>query len=391
MDNNRFKEWTTANKWLKWVIVVVVIAIIGIVIKIHLGAGTPVSSKPTITQTVDYAIVGRQSKQPTLSYTGTVEAIQEAVINPKVSGTVTSVPVANGEMVTAGQTLVQLDDRDYRTALEADQAAVTKAQAELTIDQANQSTAQNSYNRDQQLFDSGALSKQDLENAQSALKVNNATVEAAQSDIASANTAVVSAQDNLQDTAICSPITGLVSDCTVKVGQYLNTMAMGSGALLTVEDISSVYAVVDVGENDLASVQSGMAADISTGNSARVFTGTVEQINPVADASSREFEVKIRIPNEGQALKPGEFVNVQIELGAPIEVIAVPQKAVISQYGQFYVFVADGNIARSTPVQVGQVFSQSVEIKSGLQEGQTIILTDVATLKDGDLVSLAKK
>ncbi|OPY61104.1 MAG: Multidrug resistance protein MdtA precursor [Pelotomaculum sp. PtaU1.Bin065] len=371
------------NTWIKWGVVVVLIAVVCILVKSH-SKTTPSNISENSSKTVNFAIVKTESKQPTLHYTGTIEAVQEAVITAKVAGRVAQVMTDNGRAVSSGQTLVLQDDRDYRNALAVAQVSVAKSQAALAKNQASLEQARSDYNRYKQLFDNHALAQKSLDDAQNALTIAEANVASAESDLLSANTAVSNAQDSVRDTNITSPIAGLASDRNVKVGQYLSPGTQ----LFKVVDTSSVYAVVNISEDDLASIEPGMIADVSTNDSGKVFEGTVEQINPVADSSARVFKTKIRIPNGEQLLKPGMFVNVQIKTGAPVEVIAVPQNAVISQYGLYNVFVPDGDRAKSTSVQVGEVFGQSVEIKSGLQAGQIIILSDVATLKDGDQISL---
>jgi len=377
------------HKRLKWAVVVALIALIGILVKNHNHVEN--AAKPIISKTVSFEVVKMEDRQPTLSYTGTVEAVQEAIVASEDSGIVDSVMVQNGSMVDSGQTLVQLDGSDYKIALESCQAAVGKAQAGLAIDQANLEPAITDYNRDKQLFSAGAVPEKTLDDDKNAVAVDEAEVDAAQSDLEAANASVASAQNSLNDASICSPISGLVSDCSVKVGQYLSPGMAPATQLLKVENISSVYADVNISEDDAASVKTGMIADVSTDNSTVVLKGTVEQMDPVADSSSRVFETKILIPNGEQLLKPGMFVKVQIDAGAPVEVISVPLNAVISQYGLFDVFVDDNGKAKSTQVHVGQVFGQAVAIESGLQAGQKVILTDVSTLKDGDQIVLSNR
>ncbi|MGD0154171.1 MAG: efflux RND transporter periplasmic adaptor subunit, partial [Thermacetogeniaceae bacterium] len=135
-------------------------------------------------------------------------------------------------------------------------------------------------------------------------------------------------------------------------------------------------------------IKTGLAAKVTTDAfSGRIFDGTVEAINPVAGSSTRVFETKIRVANSGQLLRPGMFVKVEIETGVPVTVIAVPQNAVVSNAGLYYVFLLEGGRVKRQQVQVGQVMGQLVEITSGLTEGQRVVLTDVSTLNDGDQVN----
>jgi RND family efflux transporter MFP subunit len=311
---------------------------------------------------------------PALVLTGSIEAVQEATINPLVAGQVASVQVKNGDQVSSGQPLVLLDDSSFRDALAVGRASLESAKAVLEA-------ASQTYQRDQVLADSHFISAADLENAKVAM-------ETAQANVDSATATVSSAQDSLRDASICSPISGVAGNCAVQIGQYL-APGMSSTPLLVVEDISSVYAVVDIEQGDLPAVRPGLAAKVTAdAYDGRVFDGTVEQINPVGDAASRVFATKIRVANGSGLLQPGMFVKVEIATGTPVQVIAVPQNAVVSNAGLNYVFVVDGGRAKRQQVQTGQVIGQTVEITSGLAEGQKVVLTDVDTLQDQDAVTV---
>ncbi len=358
------------SKWKLWLVAVAAIIIVFILARVIINRSSTQVAGPAHLKTVVAQTVARTQKQPTLVLTGSIEAAQEAVVSSKVAGRVASVAVDNGDAVSAGQTLFQLDDSDYRNALTISQAALAKAQASLE-------SARNDYKRSKSLFDASALSAKDLEGAQTALDV-------AQADAGSAGAAVESASDSLQNTSVSSPISGVAADCSVKIGQFLSP----GTALLKVEGISTVRAVVNVEQNDLAAIKTGLAAKVTTdAYSGHTFDGTVEAINPVAGASTRVFETKIRVANSDQLLRPGMFVKVEIETGAPVSVIAVPQNAVVSNAGLYYVFLLEGGRVKRQQVQAGQVMGQLVEVISGLAEGQKVVLSDVSTLNDGDQVN----
>jgi RND family efflux transporter MFP subunit len=302
--------------------------------------------------------------------------VQEAVVSAEVTGRVASVPVNNGDAVSSGQPLVLLEDSDYRDALTTSQADLAKAQANLEL-------TRDTYQRQKSLYDAGALSASDFEGIKTSLAL-------AEADADSAAAAVDSAREALQETSICSPISGVAADLNVEVGQFLTPGTPPATSLLDVEDISSVYAVVNVEQGDLGTVRPGLAARVTVdAYGDRVFNGTVEIINPVADSATRVFETKIRLANNDHLLSPGMFVKVEINTGAPVDVVAVPQNAVVSTAGLDYVFVVDGDRVKRQQVQVGQVMGQSVEIISGLAEGQKVVLTDVDTLNDQDRVSIS--
>lgn len=345
------------NRWKLWLAAVGAIVILFVLAKFLSNpkkqVAAPVPPKTVVAQTV-----AKVSQAPTLVLTGSIEAVQEATIYPQVSGQVSGVQVKNGDEVATGQPLVLLDDSSFRDALAVDRAALESAQAALEA-------ASQTYQRDQVLADSHFISNADLENAKVAM-------ETAQANVDSATATVSSAQDSLRDTSICSPISGVAGNCTAEIGQYLSP-GISPTPLLVVEDISSVYAVVDIEQGDLPAVRPGLAAKVTAdAYGDRVFEGTVEQINPVGDATSRVFATKIRVANGSGLLQPGMFVKVEITTGTPTQVIAVPQNAVVSNAGLDYVFVVDGGRVQRQQVQTGQVMGQMVEITSGLAEGKKL-------------------
>ena len=291
-------EGLVKSNWKAWLAAVAAIVILLALARILMNHGGqaagPAAPKAVVAQTVV-----RVKKQPALDLTGSIEAVQEAVVSAKVAGRVASVPVENGDAVASGQPLVLLEDSDYRNALAASQADLAKAQASLESDRDN-------YERQESLYDAGALSASDFEGVKTSLAL-------AQADADSAATAVDSAQEALQETSICSPISGVAANLDVEIGEFLTPGAPPATSLLNVEDISSVYAVVNVEQGELAAVKSGLAAMVTTdAYGDRVFNGTVEIINPVAGSATRVFETKIRVANGDQLLRPGMFVNVSI-------------------------------------------------------------------------------
>jgi RND family efflux transporter MFP subunit len=184
----------------------------------------------------------------------------------------------------------------------------------------------------------------------------------------------------------------VAADCDVEVGQYLTPGVAPGTSILKVEDIDSVYADVNIEQGDLPAVKPGLAAEVTAdAYGGRLFDGTIEQINPAGDTSTRVFATKIRVANGDHLLHPGMFVKVEITTGAPVDVIAVPQNAVVSSAGLYYVFLVDGDRVKRQQVQVGQVIGQNVEITSGLAVGQQVVLTDVSTLNDGEQVTISRQ
>ncbi|CCO07529.1 efflux RND transporter periplasmic adaptor subunit [Desulforamulus hydrothermalis] len=320
------------------------------------------------------AAAARVKMDHAISLTGNLEAYRQAVIHAKVAGRVSRVAVQNGQPVTAGQPLVQLETSDFANTLAVNEAALKKAAAALAMARAD-------YHRFQELHKQAAVSDKEFEGVTAAWHM-------AEADAAAAAAAVNAAREALQNATVTSPISGLVANRDVKVGQMVSPQG---APLMTVEDIASVYVVVNIEQQDLARVKPGLKADVTVdAYGDQVFKGVVEVINPVAKQGARVFETKIKVANPEYLLKPGMFARVQLKTGEAVNTLVVPQAALTTKQGMYFVFVPEGNRVKRQQVEIGQIINQSVEIKKGLTEGQQVVITNVNKLKDQDRVEIAR-
>lgn len=325
------------------------------------------STKPV--PTVITQAVNRIDKQMVRVFSGTVQAREESIISSKVSGRTVNIPFKNGDVVSSGALLVQLDAVDYQNAVQASRGALKKAEAGLV-------SARTNYDRAKLLMESGALSLKDLEDAENAWK-------AAQGDFEMASAEVAGALTSLQDTAITAPISGVAANRNVALGQLV---APGV-PLLTLEDISSVYVIVKADQKQLGTlIKIGVPAQVSVEGFPQTFAGKVDTINPVADPAARVFEVKILVPNPGHLLKPGMYARAALTGQVRQRVLAVPQNALISQEGLYYVYQCEDGRVTHRAVKIGDVIGSMVEITSGLKAGEHIIVSNINKLKSGDAV-----
>lgn len=359
-------------KWKIWLAPLVAVLIFGAVKGGSIwgkNGAAPVSAPVTA---VALQEVQKASMDNVLKLSGTVLALEEAVISPKTPGRVSRVWVDNGDAVGAGQTLVSLESQEHQNMVAVSQATLKKAEASLVSVRAN-------HQRMKELYQSGVISKKDFEDIETALLM-------AEADAGSAAAGLANAEESLRNTSICTPIRGLVADRNVSVGQFI---APGT-PLMTVQDISSVYIVVNIEQGELARVQPGMTARVTLeGFGDRSFDGVVAVINPAANRAARVFETKIKVNNAEHIFKPGMFARVDIKIGTDEEVLAVPKDALTGKEGMFFVFLAEGEEAARRQVEIGRVIDQLVEVKSGLSLGDRVIVTNVNKLKDRDKIKIA--
>lgn len=361
----------TRFKYKYWLIPAVLL--IGAALIFRSGVFSKGNAQPTSADSaVSVQVMTAQytSAVPTLQLAGSIEGKTSATISAKLAGKIAAVLVQEGQHVQAGSPLIKLDSAELANAVRNAQAAVSKAQVNLNLATAD-------YNRYAKLYAAGAVSQQQLDEAA-------AKVELARADLSSAVAGQSDAEQQYGYGVITAPVDGVVANVTATVGQVV---APG-GALMMVEDISQVYAVVNIEQKDVGRVQVGQKATITVdAYPDKAFDGMVDIINPEAGTGNRMFRVKVRIDNADGALRPGMFAKAQLAVGAPVQVLAMPQAAVVQNQGLYYIFILQDNKAVRRQVEIGDVNGDMIQIKSGLQAGENVIVTNTSQLRDGQNVT----
>ena len=279
-------------------------------------------------------------------YTANVEAENINNIAPATPNRIKSINVEVGDRVRKGQVLVELDKSNI------DQLRINLEQIERE------------YNRAVQLLQIGAGTQQAVDQLK-------AQLDAAKSPF-----------DNLlENTVLRSPITGVVTARNYDPGDMT-----GSLPVLTVGQLAPVVKVmINVSENDLATLGRGQPVDVTfDAYPGETFSGKVQRIYPTVDTATRTFEVEVRIANATEKLKPGMFARVSIDLGTQQNVV-VPDRAVVKQTGSGnkYVYVLKGNTVSYNRVDLGQRLDNAYELLSGIEDGDTVVITGQTRLADG--------
>ncbi|MBI5854860.1 MAG: efflux RND transporter periplasmic adaptor subunit [Nitrospirae bacterium] len=274
--------------------------------------------------------------------TGQVTAIYQATLSSRIQGTIDRLLVREGDRVSKGQTLIQLDSRDVQAELARASAEVENARAQL--------------NRMKALFTEDAVSKQEVENATRAFKV------------AEANRKAVLAQ--LSYTVVKAPFDGIITEKKVEAGE----LASPGQPLLQMEDPRQLRLEATVAEGDLKSVSLGDKIPILIDAlGAQVLRGTVSQILPAGDPQTHTFTVKVDVPMT-PGLKSGMFGRLQLDKGVT-QTMLVPASAIVERGELTSVFVVGSDqIGRLRWVKVGRRFDKQSEILSGVNVGEQVLL-----------------
>lgn len=349
---------------------------LGLTMIIRSGAISGGKSKlPAIDDTVSVKVIEARNEEyaPKLMLSGSIEGKTTAAISAKISGRIEEVLIEEGQAVKAGEPLVTLESTELANSLRAAKEAKVKAQV-------NYDLAMTDYNRYQTLNSQGAISQQQLDNAGAKLRT-------AEADLSSAAANLSSAEKQYGNGTITAPVNGVVANKIAAIGQVVSPGA----ALMAVEDLSQVYAAINIEQKDLGRVKTGQQAEVTVdAYEGRVFTGTIDTINPEAAAGSRMFRAKVKIDNQDGVLRAGMFAKVQLATGQSIEVLTVPQAAVIQKQGLYYIFTAENNKVIRQQVQIGEVTGETIEIKNGLRAGEKVIISSVNQLKDGQAVKVTE-
>ena len=306
------------------------------------AAAVATEELPIVTVDVAHRIDVPQNKV----YTANVEAENINNIAPATPNRIKSINVEVGDRVRKGQVLVELDKSNI------DQLRINLEQIERE------------YNRAVQLLQIGAGTQQAVDQLKTQLD------------------AAKSQYDNLlENTVLRSPITGVVTARNYDPGDMT-----GSLPVLTVGQLAPVVKVmINVSENDLATLRQGQPVDVTfDAYPGETSSGKVQRNYPTVDTATRTFEVEVRIANATEKLKPGMFARVSIDLGTQQNVV-VPDRAVVKQTGSGnkYVYVLKGNTVSYNRVDLGQRLDNSYELLSGIEDGDTVVITGQTRLADG--------
>lgn len=363
----------TRLKPKQWMIALILLAGITLVVRSGILSGKSQINEVDTAISIKVFPVEYADIVPSLDLNGSVEGQTSATVSAKISGRIEQVLVQEGEEVKAGTPLVKMESVELANAVRQAEDSVRKAKISYEL-------ALSDFNRYQMLFDNGAVSEQQLDNAKAKLKTADA-------DLSSAVASQSSAAQQYSYGLITSPVDGVIANKTATIGQVVSPGA----ALMVVQDINQVYAVINVEQKDLGRVQIGQKANVTVdAYPGSVFSGIVEVMNPEAGAVSRTFRTKIKLDNTDGSLKAGMFANVQVLTGDSVQVLTVPQQAVVQKQGSYYVFVVEDDKAIRRQIEIGQVDGSTIAVTSGLQAGEQVIASSVNRMKDGAVVRVSQ-
>jgi RND family efflux transporter MFP subunit len=302
-------------------------------------------------------------------YMTTLRPLTANALQPQVEGHVTEIRAHAGDAVVPGQLLMQIDPGPQP-------AAVTRAKATRASREASLALAERNLGRVRALVDKGALPRQELDNAETA-------VESARSDVAALGAEIASNAVQLRYFRITAPSAGVVGDIAVRVGDLVTPQTK----LTSVTDNHVLEANLAVPVERAPEVKTGMAVQLIDDESRVVAEGTVSFVSPQVSSETQSVLVKASVENPGARLRAEQLTRGRI-VWRSRDGITVPALAVTRLGGQAFVYVAtdaqgSGLVARQRPVRLGDLTNNAYVVEHGLSAGERIVVSQVQKLHDG--------
>lgn len=225
-----------------------------------------------------------------------------------------------------------------------------------------------------------------IDTAKAAYETARAAVGGARAALATSQTQIDQAQKAVSDTSVLAPISGYVAERTADVGEFISPNTPNA-KIATIVRTSTLRVRIDVSEQDIAKVATGQGVSVQTSAwPERNFAGVVVRIAPSLNATARTLTVEAEIQNVDGLLKPGQFATVRITQSKPEPAVMIPVRAVKTVGDANSVFVVKDGIAREQFVQLGLLENDMIQVKSGVVEGEQVVVSDLSQLTDGVFV-----
>jgi RND family efflux transporter MFP subunit len=329
-------------------------------------AGRRPVERPAEATLVATARVARGEVAERISLTGTVRPRNEVEVLSKVAGRVESVRAQVGDRVRAGQILAVVEHQEIEWQAKA-------AQASLAVAEANYEGARLEWERNETLFEGGAISPA----ARDAARVKLALVEAQR---AQARAAAGLAQQQLDNSQATSPISGTVTRRPVNVGAQVQTTTV----LFAVQDVASLKLESSVDAAAFARLKQGAPAVVTIDSiPGEVFPGRVALLSPSLDPQTRRAAVEIAVDNTQGRLLPNMFAHVDVTVGRLEGAAVIPREAVLEAAGGPVVYRIRGGKAEAVRPRMGAGDEKSVTVLGGLAEGDEVAVSGLGGLTDG--------
>lgn len=368
------------------------------------------SALPVKVQTVDTTTVEESS-----DFVGALEAQQKVTLQPQIQGRIEAILVSSGQLVQKGTLIASLSLDQTQANVASSVAAANAAQAAIGTAQAQRQQAeaqrtravanvqlqQVQFNRTQQLVSQGAQARQELDIATNNLQTAIADLQAADKQVAASQAAIrqaqanvrqaqagtAAAQVNLNQKQVVAPITGVVGEFPVKVGDYVNT----GQTITTLTQNDALDLNLSVPSNRLKQLRIGLPAQLlDPATRQSIGTGAINYISPTVSSNQQSILSKARFANSQGQLRDGQYVQARVTWNRQPGIL-IPTVAISRIGGQSFVYVTENTTANGQPQQIvhqrlvrlGDIQGSNYQVLEGLQPGETIVTSGILKLREG--------
>src|SRR2546427_3058577 len=368
---------------------------------------------------VRFEKANRRDLVAAVTASGKIQPKKKVDISADITGRITRIAVREGDRVTKGQFLLQIDPTIYQANLQQAEATLASSQAAAVQAKANRDQAERALKRTKELRDQNPnlVAPEQLEQAQTAFEVAEANLTAAQHQVDQSRAAVQEARDNLRKTHLVAPMSGRVTRLPVEEGEVAvpSTFSKDIGLLMTISDLSVIQAKVQVDETDVVRLHLGDSVEVSidafpdttfTGRVTKISNSSILTATSTATGQNEravDYEVEITLNHPPGDVRPDLSATARVvtdtrkqALSIPIIALTVRENKPVSTENRPVdtsafarkkreaegVFVVANGVAAFRPVKVGIAGDEYFEVADGLKEGETIVAGPYQSIRD---------
>ena len=315
--------------------------------------------------------------------TAKVFADKDVFVIPLMAGKVEKIKVKIGDKVEKDDVLFVMDKSDVEKQVNQAYAAYEAAQAGLEVNEAQIQSAKDNFERIKKLYEEGAVTETQYEQAK--LAASDESLEAARKGVEQAKVAYSNAASLLKNAEVKAPISGVISNINIVEGEY----ATSSNPPVTIVDSDSITIEFGISSSIVNKVKKGDEAVVEISSADYKKEAVINTISSSADMITNLYTVSIVLENDG-TIKPGMFAKVYLKTDKMDNALSVKAEAVKETEGKKFVFVAGGDKAVEKEVTTGLDTGAYIEIKSGLSEGDKVIVKGQDYISDGSKIKVVR-